>query len=67
MPKTRETKDAERHWKPDDERKTALVRVRLTEAQRAMFEKAAKAAGLEVSTWLREVGVVAARRAGVKA
>ena len=43
--------------KADDDRKDALVRVRVTEEQRRLFATAAARAGLDVSAWLRMLGM----------
>jgi hypothetical protein len=44
---------------PPEERKAAELRIRLTEAQRALLDEAA---GQDTSTWAREVLLRAARR-----
>jgi hypothetical protein len=41
---------------PDADRKSDVLRIRLTSAQRSAFETAAVLAKRDVSTWLREVG-----------
>lgn len=46
--------------KPRTERKTIVLRVRVTEAQRRMFEAAARAVGLDASAWVRTLAVQAA-------
>jgi uncharacterized protein (DUF1778 family) len=43
-------------------RKDALIRVRVTEAQRLVFAKAATQAGLDLSSWLRTVALDAVER-----
>jgi hypothetical protein len=45
--------------KPPEERKTAELRIRLTEAQRAQLDTAA---GQDTSTWAREVLLRASKR-----
>jgi len=40
-----------------DAKKDASVRIRLTEAQRKKLEMAAEKAGLDLSSWLRFVGL----------
>jgi len=44
------------------ERKEAVVRLRVTEEQRRMLFAAAQHAGLELSAWLRSLGLREARR-----
>ena len=46
------------------ERKDALVRVRVTEEQKALFIAAATKAGLDISSWLRSLGIREASGAG---
>jgi uncharacterized protein (DUF1778 family) len=43
-------------------RRERLVRIRVTEEERVALQRAAKKAGLELSTWLRAVGLRAAER-----
>jgi Protein of unknown function (DUF1778) len=49
--------------KPPGERKGAILRVRLTDAQREVIEAAAAIGGEDLSSWLRRVGLQAARAA----
>jgi hypothetical protein len=37
--------------------KTTYLRVRMTDEQKAALAKAARGAGLDVSTWLRQLGL----------
>jgi uncharacterized protein (DUF1778 family) len=46
--------------KPPKEVKSAAVRVRLTKAERARIDRAAKASGEDVSTWARAALLAAA-------
>jgi hypothetical protein len=48
--------------KPLTERKVDLIRIRVTEDQKKMLSEAAEADGMDVSTWLRWLGLRAARR-----
>jgi uncharacterized protein (DUF1778 family) len=41
----------------DEERKASLIRVRVTAEQKAIFSAAAARAGLDVSSWLRSLGI----------
>ena len=43
--------------KPKSQRKDALVRVRVTDEQKEMFANSALQSGLDVSSWLRLVGL----------
>lgn len=43
--------------KKQAERKTDMLRVRVTVEQKRLFEDAAKATGLDVSGWLRMLGI----------
>ncbi len=54
---------AGRHKKPVGEAKTYMLRIRMTEAERALLEEAAKARSLETSTWARSELVALARQA----
>ena len=47
--------------KPDDERRTLYLRVRLTPEQDAMMKEAASSAGITVSSWAVERLVRAAK------
>jgi hypothetical protein len=49
--------------KPDGERRDALIKVLATPDDREAFQKAADAAGLSPSTWLRHVAIKAAKNA----
>ncbi len=49
--------------KPSERRKDEVLRVRVTAEQKATFEEAATRTGLDVSGWLRMVGLVAAKEA----
>ena len=51
-----------RHKKPDAEAKSYMLRIRMTEAERALLEEAAKSKSLETSTWARSELVALARR-----
>jgi uncharacterized protein (DUF1778 family) len=51
-----------RHKKPAVEAKTYMLRIRMTEAERALLEEAAKARSLETSTWARSELVALARK-----
>jgi hypothetical protein len=46
--------------KPKSARKDSQIRVRVTEHQKQIFIAAAESAGLDVSGWLRNVGLEAA-------
>ena len=65
MPKAskKPTKSSGRPRVADDERKDELVRVRVTAEQRALFAAAAAKAGLDVSSWLRALGIREAQKA----
>ena len=43
--------------KPPEERKELSVRIRLTEEQKATLSETAKRAGLDLSGWLRMLGL----------
>ena len=45
----------------DDIAKLELIRVRITPSERAELDTAAAAAGVPTSTWLRDLGLSAAR------
>ena len=54
---------ANRHnKKPESEAKTYMLRIRMTEADRALMEEAAKAKSLETSTWARSELVALAKK-----
>ena len=46
---------------PDARYKLQLIQTRITEEDRGLLERAAALAGLPTSTWLRELGLNAAR------
>jgi hypothetical protein len=52
------------HRKPDEERREDLIKVLVTSTERATLQGAADAAGMTVSTWLRYVGLKAAKGSG---
>lgn len=54
-----ETNERGRPPKPDDERKSAQLRIRLTAEERAVLDRAA---GGKTSTWARETLLKAAKR-----
>lgn len=56
-----ETKERGRPPKPPEERKSAELRIRLTEDERSALDHAA---GENTSTWAREVLLKAAKRRG---
>ena len=49
--------------KPKGERKESSVRIRLTDEQKARLTEAASKAGLDLSGWLRSIGLREASRA----
>lgn len=49
--------------KPDGDRKGDQIRVRVTEEQKVAFAKIADRAGLDVSAWLRSLGLREVQRA----
>lgn len=51
-----------RHKKPAAEAKSYMLRIRMTESERAMLEEAAKFKSLETSTWARAELVALARK-----
>jgi uncharacterized protein (DUF1778 family) len=53
---------AGRRKKPGGEAKTYMLRIRMTEAERALLEEAAKIKSLETSTWARSELVAMARK-----
>jgi uncharacterized protein (DUF1778 family) len=53
---------AGRHKKPESEAKTYMLRIRMTEADRALLEEAAKSKSLETSTWARSELVALAKK-----
>jgi hypothetical protein len=48
--------------KDPDRRKTFMLRIRMTEADRLLIEEAARTKSLETSTWARSELVALARR-----
>lgn len=48
--------------KPDDERKSNVVQIRLTDAEKTDCETAAEADGVKMSAWARSTLVKSARR-----
>lgn len=48
--------------KPPEERRTYGLRVMLNQAEREAIEEAASTRGAEVSTWVRELALKAAKR-----
>jgi uncharacterized protein (DUF1778 family) len=53
---------AGRHKKPEGETKTYMLRIRMTEEERALMEEAAKSKSLETSTWARSELVALAKK-----
>ena len=53
---------AGRHKKPETEAKSYMLRIRMTEAERALLQEAAKARSLETSTWARSELVTLAKK-----
>jgi uncharacterized protein (DUF1778 family) len=49
------------HRKSDEERREDLIKVRVTSNERATLQGAADESGMSLSTWLRHVGLRAAR------
>lgn len=52
-----------KHRKPAKARKEDQIRIRVTEEQKRLFTEAAEQAGLDVSNWLRWLGVREVQRA----
>lgn len=52
------------HRKPEGERREDLIKVLVTSNERATLQSAADTAGMTISTWLRYVGLSAARDSG---
>jgi uncharacterized protein (DUF1778 family) len=48
--------------KPENEVKNNFLRIRLTDAERALLDKAAEAQGEETSTWLRTIALEKAKK-----
>ena len=59
---TPEKKRMGRPPKPADEKQTARLEIRMTDAELTLIEKAAGGAGGKTSTWARETLVKAAKR-----
>jgi uncharacterized protein (DUF1778 family) len=57
---------AGRHKKPESEAKSYMLRIRMTEEERALLEEAAKVKSLETSTWARSELVALARKVVAK-
>jgi len=53
---------AGRSKKPESEAKSYMLRIRMTESERALLEDAAKVKSLETSTWARSELVALARK-----
>jgi uncharacterized protein (DUF1778 family) len=53
---------AGRHKKPESEAKSYMLRIRMTQAERALLEEAAKSKSLETSTWARSELVALAKK-----
>ena len=53
---------AGRHKKPEDQAKTYMLRIRMTEDDRKVLEEAARSRSLETSTWARSELISIARR-----
>jgi uncharacterized protein (DUF1778 family) len=53
---------AGRHKKPEAESKSYMLRIRMTEADRALLEEAAKQKSLDTSTWARSELVALAKK-----
>lgn len=58
---------ADHRRKIKSERKATVLSVRVTSAQRQMFEDAARYAGLDISNWMRSISIREARRLAVEA
>lgn len=52
--------------KADEDRKGLMLRVRVTAEQKRVLTAAAEKSGLDVSSWLRSLGVERARALGVE-
>ena len=53
---------AGRTKKPESEAKSYMLRIRMTEVERALLEEAARAKSLETSTWARSQLVALAKK-----
>jgi uncharacterized protein (DUF1778 family) len=49
--------------KPKQSRKEQLIQIRVTGAQKRIMAEAAERAGLDLSSWLRQLGIKAAKEA----
>lgn len=58
-------KTEKKRRKAVEERKELLIRVRVTPDQKRVLTTAAEKAGLDVSSWLRAIGIERARDLGV--
>ena len=58
-------KTEKKRRKAVEERKELLIRVRVTPDQKRVLTTAADKAGLDVSSWLRAIGIERARDLGV--
>jgi uncharacterized protein (DUF1778 family) len=57
----RKKADSGKPRKAPDELKDNLIKVRVTDDQKRLFADTAEAEGLDVSSWLRQVGIRAAK------
>jgi hypothetical protein len=53
---------AGRSKKPESEAKSYMLRIRMTEKERALLEEAAKSRSLETSTWARSELIALAKK-----
>jgi hypothetical protein len=53
------------HRKPDADRRDDRIPVRVTAVQKAMLAEGARRASVEVSTWLRQLGIERCRTLGI--
>lgn len=51
-----------RHKKPDSQAKSYMLRIRMTQDERALLEAAANSKSLETSTWARSELVTLAKK-----
>lgn len=58
--------DKKERRKPEEERKEQLLRVRVTAEQKRVLTTAAEKDALDVSSWLRNLGIARARELGVE-
>ncbi len=61
----RKEPDAKVRRKPDVSRKESSIRLRCTDEQKRILTAAADREGLDVSSWLRTLGMARARELGV--